>query len=130
MQSRPRRPPSGDLANVTGYARKAAEQAARIAGVLTLWRDLDAPAVTAPDMGDGIALAQFYLSEAVRLADAATVSQEIDRAEALRKWLLESWEHSDVMVPLWASLSGTDGLRRSPLARWCAGLRGIKRGQS
>ncbi|WP_107992216.1 DUF3987 domain-containing protein [Mameliella alba] len=121
MQSRPRRPPSGDLANVTGYASKAAEQAARIAGVLTLWRDLDAPSVTARDMGEGIALAQFYLSEAVRLADAATVSQEIDRAEALRKWLLESWEHSDVMVRDVVRL-GPNPLRESPKARAALGI--------
>ncbi|MCR9271497.1 MULTISPECIES: YfjI family protein [Mameliella] len=113
--------PSGDLANVTGYASKAAEQAARIAGVLTLWRDLDAPSVTARDMGEGIALAQFYLSEAVRLADAATVSQEIDRAEALRKWLLESWEHSDVMVRDVVRL-GPNPLRESPKARAALGI--------
>lgn len=87
----------GDFAQIPGYASKAAEQAARIAGVLTLWSDLDAPAVTAQDMAHGIALAQFYLSEALRLSDAATVSQEIDRAEALRKWLA-GWHHPEVMV--------------------------------
>ncbi len=65
--------PGGDLAHITGYASKAAEQAARIAGVLTLWRDLDARQVQPGDMGDAIALAQFYLAEASRLASAATV---------------------------------------------------------
>lgn len=88
--------PGRSLDHVTGYASKAAEQAARIAGVLTLWADLEAPAVTALDMANGITLAQFYLSEAVRLADAATVSLETDRAELLRKWLLESWTEPDV----------------------------------
>src|SRR6056297_3822680 len=37
--------PGRDLAHVTGTASKAAEQAARIAGVLTLWRDLHATEV-------------------------------------------------------------------------------------
>ena len=55
---------------------KAAEQAARIAGVLTLWRDLDAHQVQPSDMADAITLAQFYLSEASRLASASTVSAE------------------------------------------------------
>lgn len=41
-------------------------------------------------MADAITLAQFYLTEALRLSDAATVSAEIERAEALRVWLLES----------------------------------------
>lgn len=113
--------PGGDLAHVTGYASKAAEQAARIAGVLALWRDLDAPAVTAQDMGDGIALAQFYLGEAVRLADAATISHEIDRAEALRKWLLESWPHPEIMVRD-VVRRGPNPLRESPKARAALGI--------
>ncbi len=108
--------PGGDLAHVSGYASKAAEQAARIAGVLVLWQDLDARAVTAQDMGNGIALAQFYLREAVRLADAATVSQEIDRAESLRKWLLEGWPHPEIMVRDVVRL-GPNPLRESPKAR-------------
>ena len=105
----------GNLEKVTGYASKAAEQAARVAGVLTLWRDLHAPAVTVQDMGDGIALAQFYLSEAVRLADAAQVSQDIERAEALRRWLLERWPHSEITVREVVQ-SGPNALRESPIA--------------
>jgi hypothetical protein len=83
--------PGGPLSHVTGYASKAAEQAARIAAVLTLWRDLDAAAVAADAMRNGITLARFYLGEALRLSDAATLSTETARAEALRRWLLESW---------------------------------------
>ena len=77
--------PQGDLAHVTGYASKAAEQAARIAGVLTLWGGLHATQVSPETMADAITLAQFYLSEAARLADAATISTETARAEALRR---------------------------------------------
>lgn len=82
--------PGGDLGHITGTASKAAEQAARIAGVLTLWADLDAQDVQAETMADAITLAQFHLSEASRLASAATISGEIDKAEALRMWLLEN----------------------------------------
>lgn len=81
----------GSLAHVTGYASKAAEQAARIAAVLTLWQDLHAPVVALQAMGWGIALAQFYLGEAVRLSDAASLSAETLQAEALRVWLLNVW---------------------------------------
>ena len=90
--------PGGDLAHVTAYASKAAEQACRIAGVLTLWQNLGAAEVTAEPMGWGIELAQFYLGEAVRLANAATVSAEIERAEALRKWLLEKLARRDTIL--------------------------------
>lgn len=88
--------PGGDLAHVTGHASKAAEHATRIAGVLTLWRDLHAREVAPADMASGIALAQFYLGEAARLADAATVSAETDKAEKLRRWLLDGWPHAEI----------------------------------
>lgn len=109
--------PGGDLAHVTGYASKAAEQACRIAGVLTLWRDLNAREVQAETMADAIALAQFYLAEASRLANAATVSVEIDRAEALRKWLLESWPHPEILTSDVLQRAPIRNLRESPKAQ-------------
>ena len=50
------------------------------------------------DIADGITLTQHYLSETSRLVSAANVSAEIDKAEALRRWLLEQWADADVMV--------------------------------
>lgn len=90
--------PGGDLAHIAGVAAKAAEQAARIAGVLTLWRDLEAQEVAAADMASGIDLARFYLLEAARLADVASVSAEIEAAERLRQWLLKRWPEPCVTV--------------------------------
>lgn len=90
--------PGGPMEPVRAYASKAAEQAARIAGVLTLWADLNACEVTPQAMADGITLAQFYLGEARRLLEAGAVSAETGRAELLRQWLLESWHHPDVTV--------------------------------
>lgn len=87
----------GQMEHVRAYASKSAEQAARIAGVLTLWTDLDAPEIGPEAMGWGIALAGFYLKEARRLAEAGLVSEETAKAERLRQWLAESWRHDDVM---------------------------------
>lgn len=111
-----RQAPCGDLAHITGYASKAAEQAARIAGVLTLWRDLKAPEVTAEDMAYGMALAAFYLGEASRLANAAIISAEISRAEDLRKWLLTSWAEPEILCSD-VLQRGPNALRESPKAR-------------
>jgi hypothetical protein len=113
--------PRADLAHITGTASKAAEQAARIAGVLTLWRDLQAPKVEARDMADAIDLAQYYLSEASRLSSAALVSTEIDRAEALRKWLLETWAEAEILVRDVVRM-GPNPLRESPKARAALGI--------
>jgi hypothetical protein len=113
--------PGGDLAHISGTASKVAEQAARIAGVLTLWRDLHAPDVQPGDMADAIALAQYYLSEASRLSNAATVSAEIDRAETLRRWLLECWAEADVQTRDVVRL-GPNPLREGPKARAALGI--------
>lgn len=113
--------PGGNLAHITGTASKAAEQAARISGVLTLWANLDAVAVKAETMADAITLAQFYLSEASRLASAATVSAEIDKAEALRQWLLHTWPHPDVMARDVVQ-KGPNPLRETPKARAALGI--------
>lgn len=105
-----------ELEHVRAYASKAAEQAARIAGVLTLWGELDAPAVSPEAMLWGVTLAQFYLSEAQRLAEAGAVSEETNRAEVLRKWLVESWPHPEIM-PREVVQSGPNRLRESKAAR-------------
>lgn len=106
----------GEMANLTGTASKSAEQAARLAGVLTLWRDLDAVEVQAADMAAAIELARFYLLEACRLAEVANVSAEIDRAEQLRRWLLERWPEPEVLVRDVMN-KGPNALRESPKAR-------------
>ena len=77
--------------HVRAFASKSPEQAARIAGVLALWQDLKALAVGVEQMADAIELAQFYLGEAKRLSEAATITAEVESAERLRVWLLENW---------------------------------------
>ncbi len=81
--------PGGPLRNVTGVASKAAEQAARIAGVLTLLADLDAPEVSVEAMANAVRLATWYLDEAARLLDAGGVCEETAQAETLRRWLVD-----------------------------------------
>jgi len=83
--------PGGEFEGVTGFASKSPEQAARIAGVLTLWADVSAPEVTPDTMAGAITLAQYYLGEAKRLCEAAEISADTDMAEKLRLWLLYAW---------------------------------------
>lgn len=100
------------------FASKAAEQAARIAGVLTLWENVWAQELSAEAMANGIELAQFYLSEAARLADAAIVSAEIEKAETLRKWLLgPSWPHAQILPSEVVRHAPIRALRESPAAK-------------
>lgn len=113
------------LAHVTGFASKSAEQAVRIAGVLTLWGDLMAPAIPVQTMANGIVLAQFYLAEAVRLSDTALISTETAQAEALRLWLLDRWPEQAqrldrdpaTITPKDAMQYGPNALREAKTAR-------------
>ena len=73
------------------------------------------------EMESGVALAKFYLSEASRLASAAVVSFEIDNAEKLRRWLLERWAETEVLVRDVVQL-GPNDLRETPKARAALGI--------
>jgi len=108
--------PEGDLAMVQSYASKSAEQAARLAGVLALWADLNATEISANCMANGIELAQYYLGEARRLAGMAVISADIDQAEKLRLWLIEKWGKPEV-TPSDVVQYGPYALREAPKAK-------------
>lgn len=109
--------PGGEYANITGYASKAAEQAARIAGVMTAWENLNAHEVTEEIMANAIALTGFYLSEAKRLSDAATVSEKVEQAERLRTWLLDTWMDAEILPGDIVQRAPIRALRESPVAK-------------
>lgn len=96
----------GEFEGVRPFASKAAEHAARIAAVLTLFENPDAGAVTGETIADAVTLATFYANEAARLSDAATVSAETAEAEKLRRWLLENWGEPFI--------SASDAAQRGP----------------
>jgi hypothetical protein len=47
--------------------------------------------ISAETISNAITLADWYLAEAVRLRDGATISADVRKAEKLRLWLLERW---------------------------------------
>lgn len=74
------------FAEMQDVASKAAEQAGRIAGVLAIVDDPDAKDIGADAMGRACILMHWYLSEALRLAEAYCVPQEVADAEAILEW--------------------------------------------
>ncbi|TKW67145.1 MAG: hypothetical protein DI616_08755 [Paracoccus denitrificans] len=84
--------------------------------MLTLWADLDAQEVSPEAMGWGLSLADFYLGEARRLAEAGMVSQETERADMLRRWLLASWPYPDIL-PSDVVQMGPNSLRDTKTAK-------------
>ena len=91
--------PGGDLEPAKGLANKAAEHAARLAAVLAVVTDPDAEEITAVHLDAGIDLIQHYLSEALRLTEAAAVRSEIDTAQKLLVWLQRDWAKPVISLP-------------------------------
>ena len=77
----------GALASATAWASKAAEHAARIAAVVAIMGDRDAIEVCADDMMGGIAVADFYMGEHVRLMGQLADHHRLKLLHDLLQWL-------------------------------------------
>ena len=73
----------------TAAASKSAEQAARIAGVLTLINLDDPNEVGLVDIERGIKIAQWFLDESLRLSGHLSISKSQQNAASLLEWLRE-----------------------------------------
>jgi hypothetical protein len=78
---------NGPLAELKDVAGKMAEQAARIAGVLTLVANPAAEEIPAETMADAIELAGWYLGEAARLIQAPSDTPSLQAARMMLEWL-------------------------------------------
>jgi hypothetical protein len=88
--------PGGAWESIRGLANKLPEHAARIAGVLELVADGEAELIGHRAMRQGIVLARFYASEALRLFQAGAIPSAIAQAELLLGWLHK--EHAKPLV--------------------------------
>ena len=89
----------GELEPVRGLGNKLPEHSARIAAVLTLVGDNERGEVGAGEMEAGIALAQHYATEALRLFGASRVSGDLREAQQLLSWLQTTWREPIVSLP-------------------------------
>jgi hypothetical protein len=89
----------GPLEPVRGLANKIPEHAARLGAVLSVVRDLDSAAISAEDIRAGIALAEHYTAEALRLFGAGRMNAELLLAQRLLDWLLRQWPENVISLP-------------------------------
>lgn len=82
----------GELALIPGLANKAPEHAARLAAVMTLYRDLNAQRIDAEEMANAIILMRHYLNECLRLKAAAHVNRDLRLAGNVWVWLQKKWK--------------------------------------
>lgn len=75
-----------ELQGARAFASKAAEHAARIAGIVQVVTDPDAAEVSVETMAGTIEVASFYISEHVRLTGAGSEDRHTARLRALLDW--------------------------------------------
>jgi hypothetical protein len=98
-----------ELHPIKGFATKAAEHAARLAGILALVDDLHSSAITRGHIEAGIELAQFYIGEALRLFNSAADNPNLILAEKLITWA-HSKDHQQLSLQL-VYQKGPNGIR-------------------
>lgn len=91
--------PDGLYTNITGLANKLPEHATRLAAVLQFIESETTVPITAKNIRYGIALAQFYADEALRLFSRGHIPKQIVLAEKLKTWLLNQWEEPFISLP-------------------------------
>lgn len=106
----------GPLEPVRGLANKLPEHAARLAAVLALVNDLSAGEVESPHLEAGIALADHYAAEALRLFNAGRVAPDLTLACRLFDWLHNGWRDSAISLPDIYQL-GPNAIRDAQTAR-------------
>jgi hypothetical protein len=89
----------GELEPVRGLANKLPEHAARIAAVIALVGDIEAAEVNAVEIDAGIALAEHFVSEALRLFGVSRVNADVLLAQRLLTWLLNQWTEPNISLP-------------------------------
>jgi hypothetical protein len=91
--------PGGELEPVRGLANKLPEHAARLAGVLRLTEEINAREIDAATMDAGIAIAEHYAAEALRLFGSARIGGHLRLAQKLLSWLLVVWGELCISLP-------------------------------
>ncbi len=94
---------------ITGFASKAAEHAARLAGIMQIFDKPGANLIEAEYMEYGVKLLRFHLSEAIRVKHAAIDAIEILEAEKLLEWLKN--EKLKLIYPVKVYQSGPGSIR-------------------
>ena len=88
----------GELEPVRAFAAKAAEHAARIAGVLAVVDDPEGREVGREHMAHGAKLVEHYLAEALRLQAVGAVNEELRLAQRVLDWLRHKWREPAVSL--------------------------------
>jgi Protein of unknown function (DUF3987) len=91
--------PGGALEPIRGLANKLPEHAARLAAVTALVGDIYAIEIDDDRMKAGIALAEYYAGEALRVFEASKANADLVLAQRLLDWLQRQWPEPAISLP-------------------------------
>ena len=112
--------PGGAYRPIVAFGAKLAEHAGRLAAVLTLYGDPDAMEVPGEAMACGIALAQHYAAEMLRLQGASCMSPDLRLAAVLLNWWQGRGEPQCHLAAIYQR--GPNALRDAATARRIIGI--------
>lgn len=109
--------PGQPLCLAQAFASKAAEQAARIAGVVELFNDHHATAVQVSTMAGALQVVGFYLNEHLRLTGASMEHRRLTLLNTLLEWMQEQRapiKNADLLQKVWRPVRAqkADGIKR------------------
>lgn len=110
----------GKLECIRGFASKAAEHAARIAGVLALVGDPAATEIDLRCIQSGILLLDYYLTETLRIQDTGVADPDLQLAQRLLDWLHGSSDRHVHLAKVYQF--GPNGIRDAKTARRMLGI--------
>jgi len=87
---------NGTLYPIRRAANKGAEQALRVAGILTLIDDFHAPAVSLQTMERAITLVRYYLAEALRIHDMSFLDKDLVLAQKVLDWMKKKAQEQEM----------------------------------
>lgn len=89
---------NGKFSQIRAFGSKAPDQVLRIAGILALLEDLDAPYIKSNHLHAAICLVEYYLTETLRLHGSTSIDPNLVAAQELLEWCQSNHEK------IWPSL--------------------------
>ena len=89
----------GTFADCCAFASKIAEQAARIAGILTVFETPEATHIGADRMRRGILIARWFANKLVHFRGRMALPVDLYDADRLRIWLTTNWPLDVIGIP-------------------------------
>lgn len=110
----------GKLECIRGFASKAAEHAARIAGVLAMITDPCASEIDLAHVQSSIRLLSYYIAETLRIQDYGVADPDLKLAQSLLDWLHGLGDDHVYLAKIYQF--GPSGIRDAKTARRMLGI--------